>query len=452
MSDNALTVLEPADSTELALPLDLIESARKFQANARARGTQIYYGKLFSYYCDWCRETGVDPVPPDGIPTRDTPIRETPEYRGLIQTVGLYVAHLATKGGKKGKPQAISTISSTIAAIKADRAQRGLSSEPLKDPRFKELVKGVNRQIGSKRTVRRVSPLTSDHLGDLLRTLDPQVPIDARDAAILAIGFGCARRRSEIVFLDYEAMGDYHDDDPRKARGFLTIDPKGVYVRLLVSKTNQDGGQEEMYVISREAAPKLCAAVENWIKVGRIEKGTPLFRYVKNVGGAGSRGKSKRSGYYGVSWSKNAEKWQGVLRHDGKMVYAGYHDDARDAHLAICRKVGIKPQKAAYDFDAVSDRRLSDGGAVARMVKGRVAQWFKSQPGNKRSTAEELKAFASTFSGHSLRSGLVTDAANRGVPDHQIQATTGHRDIKMISVYKRETDKLRNSPLKGADL
>jgi len=42
------------------------------------------------------------------------------------------------------------------------------------------------------------------------------------------------------------------------------------------------------------------------------------------------------------------------------------------------------------------------------------------------------------FSGHSLRSGLATAAAQAGKSERVIMATTGHRSEKMVRRYIRE--------------
>ena len=47
---------------------------------------------------------------------------------------------------------------------------------------------------------------------------------------------------------------------------------------------------------------------------------------------------------------------------------------------------------------------------------------------------------ASEFSGHSLRSGLVTSAAQAGVSAHRIMAQTGHRSIEMLNRYIRNAN------------
>lgn len=47
---------------------------------------------------------------------------------------------------------------------------------------------------------------------------------------------------------------------------------------------------------------------------------------------------------------------------------------------------------------------------------------------------------AEAISGHSLRSGLVTSAAQAGVAIHRIMAQTGHRSVQMVSKYIRDAN------------
>ena len=70
-NSNSLAIIERS-GTEVALPVDLVQDARRFAENARSRGTQVFYGKLWRYFCDWCREGGMDPLSPDGVPTNIT--------------------------------------------------------------------------------------------------------------------------------------------------------------------------------------------------------------------------------------------------------------------------------------------------------------------------------------------------------------------------------------------
>jgi integrase len=52
---------------------------------------------------------------------------------------------------------------------------------------------------------------------------------------------------------------------------------------------------------------------------------------------------------------------------------------------------------------------------------------------------------ASEISGHSLRSGLVTSAAQAGVPAHKIQQQSGHRSLEMLARYIRDTTIFENN-------
>jgi integrase len=48
----------------------------------------------------------------------------------------------------------------------------------------------------------------------------------------------------------------------------------------------------------------------------------------------------------------------------------------------------------------------------------------------------------STFSGHSLRSGFATSAAQAGASTHKIKQVTGHRTDASLARYIREVDLL----------
>jgi integrase len=78
--------------------------------------------------------------------------------------------------------------------------------------------------------------------------------------------------------------------------------------------------------------------------------------------------------------------------------------------------------RAVTKGGAVSASRLSDQ-AVSLIVKARVAS---------------IGLPASTFSGHSLRAGLVTSAARAGVSLTKIQEQSGHRSIAMLARYIRD--------------
>lgn len=45
---------------------------------------------------------------------------------------------------------------------------------------------------------------------------------------------------------------------------------------------------------------------------------------------------NNKSGYKGVYWNKVMQKWEAVIRVDGKQIHLGYYDYAEQAHLYYC--------------------------------------------------------------------------------------------------------------------
>jgi integrase len=94
--------------------------------------------------------------------------------------------------------------------------------------------------------------------------------------------------------------------------------------------------------------------------------------------------------------------------------------------------------------------------SVPRIVKRRLYMLLRRQEADKaarkRLSARDLKAKVDSFSSHSMRAGHVTDASERGVPDHHIMRTTGHKTRAMLGVYSRVTDAKKKSSLRGAGL
>ena len=51
------------------------------------------------------------------------------------------------------------------------------------------------------------------------------------------------------------------------------------------------------------------------------------------------------------------------------------------------------------------------------------------------------------YSGHSLRSGFATSAAESGVEERSIMAMTGHKSTEMVRRYIKEADLFKNNAL-----
>ena len=77
-------------------------------------------------------------------------------------------------------------------------------------------------------------------------------------------------------------------------------------------------------------------------------------------------------------------------------------------------------------------RRLSKGGVIGnRLSSQSVALVLKLR-------MEASGISSADYSGHSLRSGFVTSAAQAGAAIHKIQAQTGHSSLTMLSRYIRD--------------
>ena len=81
----------------------------------------------------------------------------------------------------------------------------------------------------------------------------------------------------------------------------------------------------------------------------------------------------------------------------------------------------------------VASTRLTDR-TVARVIKR---------------LAHKVGYDATDFSGHSLRAGLATSAAESGKSERVIMATTGHRSEKMVRKYIREGNLFRDCASEG---
>jgi len=84
----------------------------------------------------------------------------------------------------------------------------------------------------------------------------------------------------------------------------------------------------------------------------------------------------------------------------------------------------------------LTGQRLA-GEDVARIVKA---------------VANTVGLDSATFSGHSLRAGLVTSAAKAGKSERAIMAQTGHRSVTMVRRYIRDTNLFTENAAAGIGL
>ena len=79
----------------------------------------------------------------------------------------------------------------------------------------------------------------------------------------------------------------------------------------------------------------------------------------------------------------------------------------------------------------ISDKRLTDQ-TVALLIKKYL---------------ERAGINSKNYSGHSLRSGFATSAAESGAEERSIMAMTGHKSTEMVRRYIKEANLFKNNAL-----
>jgi integrase len=253
---------------ERQLPAELIEQAKTYRLEARAEATRRAYARCWRDFTAWCETNGRIALPAD------------PE------TLAGYLAWLASGKGS-GRPPAVASLQAVLAALKLAH-QTADQPHQLDHAMVKEVWRGIRRHIASQRAVRRVDPIMEEALREILDDLNPDVLRDVRDGAALALGWGGCRRVSEVVGLDWQVKGT-----SPSGRGILSIDPYGLHIKLLTSKTSQEAALD--FLIPRNDAPRLCAKVEEWIAVAGIVPGTPVLRPILGKGAEKHAGAARLS-------------------------------------------------------------------------------------------------------------------------------------------------------------
>jgi integrase len=227
------------------------------------------------------------------------------------------------------------TLQRRVASLSKAHRALGLLN-PTQSELVKAVLRGIKRNHGgalkqAKAVLRDDLLLVLDTIGDGLK--------DARDKALLLIGFAGGFRRSELVGLN--------DADIELVR-------QGIIIHLRRSKTDQEGVGRKLGIPFGRTRHCPVTAVEQWRTRSGIAEGA-LFRPVDRHG-------------------------------------------------------------------VVSNQRLS-GEGVALVIKERVAAVGIDPLG---------------YSGHSLRAGLATSAAQSGAPAWKIRQQTGHASDAMLARYIRD--------------
>lgn len=180
------------------------------------------------------------------------------------EMIANYVAHFA-------QGLASSTLSRRLVAIARAHTEQGWVS-PTDAPLVRATLKGVRRARTHR--VRQVDALQKADIVRMVKGLSGLK--GARDAALLMIGFAGAFRRSELVSLD---LADVH------------ITAAGTQIRLVRSKTDQEGRGREVFIPRVRGRYCPSALLTSWLAVAGIESG-PVFRRINRHGQVAADGLS----------------------------------------------------------------------------------------------------------------------------------------------------------------
>jgi integrase len=165
------------------------------------------------------------------------------------------------------KPLARSSIDQTLSAIIVHHRDAG---HPL-DRKHRAIAltwKGICNTKAKTEIKRQARPLLADDLEVLVGMLRPEIPADARDGALLTLGWAAALRRSELVGLDWLELGD--------GTGYVQIDERGIIATLMTSKASQE--QAETIIIPSADMPAAREALDTWARMAKLQPGEPVFR------------------------------------------------------------------------------------------------------------------------------------------------------------------------------
>lgn len=197
--------------------------AEHYASASLSPSTKLCYERDWRLFDKFCERRELEPFPSD------------PE------TICLYLAEMAESG------LSVSTIVRRLTSITAIH-EAGGELTPVKDARVNRVLRGIKREHGAPPESRKAISWSDlrrmlSHCGSLM--------IGLRDAAVLALGWSSALRRSEIVALN---IGD------------LEFLDEGLIVTVRRSKTDQEGHGAKIGIPRSHGDICPVAIVERWIK------------------------------------------------------------------------------------------------------------------------------------------------------------------------------------------
>src|SRR5262249_22914128 len=155
-------------ASAVALPAELVDSAREYARDALAKRTQAAYARAWAGFEAWCAEKSAQSLP------------------AAPETIAVWMAALAN--GESGrKPLSRSSIHQAFSAVILYHRDAGHALDR-KHKAINKVWRGICNNKARTETKRQALALIADDLQALLNALRPEIPAEARDAALLAVG------------------------------------------------------------------------------------------------------------------------------------------------------------------------------------------------------------------------------------------------------------------------
>jgi site-specific recombinase XerD len=293
-----------------------IETLNNIRSSKSANTIRAYKSD-FNNFVDFCKKNNFKALPADP------------------KIVSFYITHLSSNSK-------VSTLKRRLASISVIHKIKGHYID-IKHPLIIENLMGIQRKKGVFQKSK--NPILINELKEIINVIDKaekKEDKNARDKALILIGFSGGFRRSELVNIDFED---------------LEFTKEGVKIFIKRSKTDQSG-EGMIKAIPYFKEKDFCPVIflKNWIEISNINK--------------------------------------------------GFIFDISDKMVAIL----IKKYLSAAGFDSKK------------------------------------------YSGHSLRSGFATVAADYGADEKSIMTMTGHKTTQMVRRYIKESNLFKNNPLNKINL
>lgn len=294
------------------------EQAETFAQKSLAENTRRAYKTDWSFFCAWCEDRDLTPLP------------------ATQKTVALYVASVSEEYKLSSLERKLSAISQAHNTAGYDSPAL-VSNEPLHS-----VWAGIVRS--KTRAKNKVAPALTEDIRVMVENLpttdrsDTQLTLSGlRDRAILLIGFAGALRRSEIVRLTTEDV---------------TFTAEGLRMIIRTSKSDQEG-RGHVKGIHYGDEPSTCPvrSLRSWLQTAEIHSG-PLFRSIDRWDNISD---SALSGQAIANIIKKAARRAGLDPSDysGHSLRAGFTTQAARSGIperVIMRHTGHKSQRMVREY------------------------------------------------------------------------------------------------------